>query len=163
MKLSVTLPALALLALTAAAPAYVATASNSVASNGAASNHAAVDGDDHEALEEAMETLKAGQRAVKKAMGDPAANEAELMKHLEAMEAATLTAIPLKAEAPDGLAGKDLARWKVGYRAEMVKLLTQILAMQDATLAGDAAALQKGYDALVEVKKTGHEDFRVDD
>ena len=155
MKLSVTLPALALLALTAAAPAYVASPANTAA--------VVVDGDDHEALEEAMETLKAGQRAVKKGMDDPAANEAELMKHLEAMEAATLTAIPLHAEAPEGLAGKDLARWKVGYRAELTKLLTQILAMQDATLAGDAAALKKGYDALVEVKKSGHEDFRVDD
>lgn len=157
MRTSSLLPACALLALTASFPLFTASAESSA---GRASTAVV---DDDSPLHEAMETLKGAQRTLKKLIGDPAANEAQLMETLHAMESAVMTAIGESPAAPEGVTGKALDLHKIGYKSEMARLLQNILALQTATLNGDAAALQTGYDELNATKKAGHDAYKLDD
>lgn len=157
MRTSSLLPAFALLALTASVPLFTASAGVSAASASMAAD------DDESPLHRAMETLKGDQRALKKLIGDPAANEAQLMETLRSMEKAVLTAIGESPEAPEGVSGKALELHLVGYKSEMAKLLQNIFALQAATLKGDAAALQTAYDELSATKKAGHDAYKLDD
>lgn len=157
MRLSRTLPAFALLALTASIPLFTASAATAPAHTTAKSVA------DDSPLHEAMETLKGGQRTLKKLIGDPVTNEAELMKTLREMEDAVVSVLGEKPEAPEEMTGKALDLYNIGYRAEMAKLLQQLLSMQTSTLNADVPGLKAGYDALGETKKSGHDNFRVDD
>jgi hypothetical protein len=157
MRIQSTLPAIALLALTAALPLF--TASAAPLESGSVLEF----GDDDSPLHEAMESLKGGQRAVKKLIADPVANHDELMATLRSMESATMTALASTPKAPEDLSGKALELFNVDFKSEIATLLQNILALQTATLNGDAAALASGYEALSATKKSGHDKFRVDD
>lgn len=110
-------------------------------------------------LQRSMETLKGGQRALKKLIAEPAENRAELMKTLGAMEGAALDALrerpPAMGERPEA----D-ALWLVGYKRQMATLLQTVLTLEDATLRADAEALAAAYAQLSEVKRAGHEGYR---
>ena len=141
----------ALVAIPFAAPRIVAAAQPSVAP---------VVDDEDTPLQEAMQVLKGGQRSVKKLIKDPAANEAELLTTLASMESAILTALAEDAPHPDGMSGKDLALFNVGYKGGMVTLFQHVLALEEAALNQDADALKTAYDELSLQKKSGHEHFR---
>ena len=111
-------------------------------------------------LQKAMQTFKAAQRSLKKLIGDPAANEEALLETLRGMEASAMAALAETPTQPEGLAGKELALFHVGFKLQVAKLLEQILAMQGATLRGDSDALKSGYDELGKVKMHGHETYR---
>jgi soluble cytochrome b562 len=157
MRVQSTLPAFALLALTASVPLLTASA----ASVEVRSSVALVDEDSP--LHEAMETLKGGQRALKKLIGDPAANQEKLMTTLRSMESAVLVAIGESPKPPEGVTGKALELHQIGYRTQMSKLLTTLLEMQTSTVNADAAALKTSYDELSATKKAGHEAYKIDD
>ncbi|MCA8980932.1 MAG: hypothetical protein H6831_03795 [Planctomycetes bacterium] len=158
MRIPSLLPACALLALTATVPMFTAAAAESTPRA-----NVAVDDHHDSALHEAMETLKGAQRSVKKLMGDPVANEAKLMEALHSMEGAALTALGQTPAAPEGVTGKALELHNIGYKSEMAKLLQTILGMQTATLNGDSAALESGYEELNATKKAGHDGYKLDD
>ena len=112
------------------------------------------------ALQLAMDTLKNGQRSLKKLIAEPVTNEEAILKTLVGMEAATITALGETPLAPDGMSGKKLSHFKVGYRHMLAKLLVSLIGMQEATLNADAAALKTGYDELSAGKKSGHKEYR---
>ena len=113
------------------------------------------------ALQEAMGVFKTGQRALRKLIDDPKANQDVLMKTLGEMEAATITALGETPKVPEGVDRAGVPLWKVSYKQAMNTLLGSILDMQAATLKGDATALKAGYDLLGATKKSGHENFRA--
>jgi len=156
MRFQSTLPAFALLALTASVPLFTASAAPVIVSSSVA-----FDGDEPP-LHEAMETLKGGQRALKKLISDPAANQEQLMTTLRSMESAALLAIGQTPEAPEGVTGKALELHQIGYKTQMSKLLTTLLEMQASTVNVDAAALKASYDELSAIKKAGHEAYKLD-
>ncbi len=157
MRFQSTLPAFALLALTASVPLFTASAAP------AANRATAVEADDESALHDAMESLKGDQRKLKKLINDPAANRDQLMTTLRSMESATLIAIGETPEAPEGVTGKALELHNIGYKTQMSKMLTTLLELQTATVNEDAAALKSGYDALGATKKAGHDAYKLDD
>jgi hypothetical protein len=108
MRLQTTLPAFALLALTASVPLFTASAAP------VENRSSVMEADDESPLHEAMETLKGDQRKLKKLIGDPAANQEELMTTLRSMEAATLVAIGQTPDAPEGVTGKALELHNIG-------------------------------------------------
>ena len=154
MRLHRTLPALALCVVAAGATLALQSRVTAEAAPPAAAD---------DAIHDAMETLKKGQRSVKKLMADVTANERALVDALRSMEGAVMTSLGATPEAPEGLAGKELEQFQIGYRTQMANLLQHLLAMQAATLKGDADAVAAGYAALVETKKVGHTDYRVDE
>ncbi len=113
------------------------------------------------ALHDAMETLQANQRVLKKLIADPAANRDELLETLHAMQDAAFFALgespPSEPEALDETA---LALWHVGYKRTMLQLADTILFLEQATLEGNGEALSEGYAKLSESKKTGHDNYR---
>jgi hypothetical protein len=118
--------------------------------------------EDETALQLAMQTLKVGQRSLKKQVSDVVANKDSLLATLDKMEAAVLVAIGEKVTAPEGLAGVDLALFNVGYKRQMVKLLGNILELREATLLEDSDAAKAAYGELSGAKKAGHQTYQVD-
>lgn len=135
--------------------------SSSAHSPEASASEAVIRADDTP-LQLAMGVLKKGQRALKKQVGDVVANETSLLATLDKMEAAALVGISAKLPTPDGLAGKDLGLFKVGYKRQMVKLLGHILEIREATLLEDSGAATVAYGALGGDKKAGHQAYQVD-
>ncbi len=111
------------------------------------------------ALQQAMDTLKGGQRALKKLIADPAENQVALMNTLGEMEHAALAALSERPPATEERPEAD-ALWLVGYKRQIATLLQTVLTLEDAALRADADALADAYTQLGEVKKTGHERFR---
>lgn len=120
----------------------------------------ALEQDEPTPLQAAMEDLKQGQRGVKKLMADPASNQRALMEQLESMERACMTALGAQPEFPAEIGKERLPVMKVGYKRSLAGLLGNVLAMQQATLEGDAAALKAAYDDLSAAKKQGHKEYR---
>jgi hypothetical protein len=122
----------------------------------------ALDGEDGEEspLDAAMQTLQRSQRALKRLVGDPAANRDALLVGLGEMEAALIVALVEVPHEFEELEEADRALVHVGYRAMIARTLGEVLAMQEATLLGDAASLGAGYARLGELKKAGHASFR---
>ena len=116
--------------------------------------------DDATPLQEAMGTLKEGQRGLKKLIDDPAANQRAMTELLVPMEEACLTAIRSELPLPEGVAAERAALLKVGYRRTMTQLLEQVLVMHEAALEKDGAALEAAYRALGLVKKAGHDEYQ---
>jgi len=54
----------------------------------------------------------------------------------------------------------EQALWHVKYKQQMTRLLTSVLAMEEATILADKDALKTAYDALGATKKGGHEEYR---
>ena len=71
-----------------------------------------------------------------------------------------MVALSEEPNAPEGMKGKDLELFKVGYRLQMIQFMGSILTMREATLKEDAEALKASYDALSDGKKHGHENYR---
>jgi hypothetical protein len=76
------------------------------------------------------------------------------------MQAAALIAIAERPTAPEGLVGKELGLFHVGYKRAMLKLLDSIVAMEEATLNEDAEALKSAYSSLAGAKKAGHNKYQ---
>lgn len=111
-------------------------------------------------LDEAMNVLKGGQRALRKAIKSPAENKDALLANLAKMEVAAHASILMTPRAMAKIPKEELAATTVAYKQKMTTLLVGILAMEEATLSGDAEALKAAYDAISATKKTGHESFR---
>jgi hypothetical protein len=110
-------------------------------------------------LQEAMGSLKNGQRGLKKLIGDPAANQQALIELLGSMEEACLIAIGSELPLPDEITGDRAALLKVGFRSTLADLLKQVLVMHEAALKQDKAALETGYRELGALKKVGHDRY----
>lgn len=114
-----------------------------------------------EALHDSMVVLQKGQRAIKKMLADPEANQRELLGKLGEMEAAVVVALGEPAwPAPEGLEGVDAGLFEVGYKRTLVELLDSTLALQEATLKGDAEAAKAAYEQMSSLKKSGHTEYR---
>ncbi len=114
---------------------------------------------DETELQKAMQTLKAGQRKLKKLIVDPAANEEAMLEFLSSMEAAALLSLAEAPPQPEGMAGKEAALFRVGYKRQTAVLLEKIFALQDAALRVDAEALAAAYGELGDAKALGHETY----
>lgn len=113
-------------------------------------------------LAEAMGVLKQGQRSLKKAIRDPEANQAGILKTLDSMEGAVLHALALKPAMPEGLSKSEGDLFQVRYRIQMTALLQTLLEMEQASLKDEGAKLAGMYKALTAGKKSGHGEFQED-
>ncbi|MGK0217973.1 MAG: hypothetical protein ACI9HE_001456 [Planctomycetota bacterium] len=111
-------------------------------------------------LQAAMGTLQGNQRKLRKLVKDPVANKAALMEALGAMEGALLIGIQHTPEPAEGMSAEENALRSVNYKRAMVSTLDTVLAMQLATLGGDAETLGTTYKALGQHKKNGHDEFQ---
>ena len=111
-------------------------------------------------LQQAMKSLNAGQRGLRKLVADPVANKDAITGLLTDMENAILGALKEAPPRPDSLTDAELPLFKVRFKRTLASLLQQVLAMEEATLQGDAEALKAAYDELGKVKKSGHTNFR---
>lgn len=118
------------------------------------------DGDKPTALEASMAVLKGGQRALRKQIADPKANQEALIANLSEMEAAAHAAIMLTPKAMASVPKGELSARTVAYKQKMAELLVHILAMEAAALTGDKDSLDVAYKAISETKQSGHENFR---
>lgn len=116
--------------------------------------------EDDTPLQKAMQTLKKAQRSLKKLSSDPVANKQALLDTLGDVESAVLVGLGQTPPLPEGLDAKATALFVVGYKRELAHLLEAALDMEQATLNGDADALQAGYSAMSSIKKEGHEAYR---
>ena len=124
------------------------------------SNAATFAQDEATPLQEAMDVLKVSQRGLKKAIGDPAANQAEILRLLGAMEGACIRSIQAELPLPQGTAPERAALMKVGYKRHMTQTLEQVFVMTEAALKKDKAGLDAGYAEMNGLKKSGHRDYR---
>ena len=117
--------------------------------------------DDEDVLQESMAVLQKNQRALKKLISDPAANEDKLLEILGSMEEAVRAAMgePSPA-APEGVEGKDASLFGLGYKRTLVSLLDSTLKMQESTLKGEAEELAADYKVLSGLKDSGHTNYR---
>lgn len=116
---------------------------------------------DENVLQESMAVLQKSQRALKKLISDPGANEGKLLETLGNMEAAVMAALGEPApDAPKGVEGKAASLFELGYKRTLVSLLDTTLKMQEATLEGEAEALAAAYKELSELKGSGHSNYR---
>ena len=114
------------------------------------------DGDGHEVLHEAMETLQDNFRQVRRQMGDADQNESSAELLAEMIEAS----IAAKAVMPETATTDDL---ETSYRVIMNRLIVELALAENAALEGDNAALREHLSAANSVKGDGHELFIADD
>lgn len=110
-------------------------------------------------LTRAMGTLQKSTRALGKVIEDPAKTD-EALRLLAAMEEAALVSVQQAAPAPEGLTGRDLLRFQVGYRRACVGLVDAILAAEQACLSEDGSGRKEAYAEILRRKKAGHDTYK---
>lgn len=110
-------------------------------------------------LQEAMGGLQKGQRAMRRMVKDPVANEDALLGTISQMQGHALRAFSLPPDPPDG---EDARAWRIGFQRSQLQVLDALLETELAVHGGDAQAAQAGYARLGEIKKAGHDKYQPD-
>lgn len=117
----------------------------------------------HEMFEKNMKGLMRGQKALRKLIADPTANQAAIMTTLETMEKNAVAVYSLTPPKPEEeLSEPEWALYRITYKAQIVEMQATLLRLQMAALRTDEEALQDGYKALQAHKKEGHDQFKFD-
>ena len=122
-----------------------------------ASSYTSVQDDEPTPLQQAMGTIRGGQKALGRGHRNPVANKAALLRAATAIEEGALKAFSLAPPAPEG---ENVNAWRIGYQRQMLQLLDAALECEAATYAGDAEALAAAYGRLGQAKKGGHNNFK---
>lgn len=109
-------------------------------------------------LATAMDGLQGGMRAIGRLVGD-ATKHPEAMVIGQTMQGHVLDAYSNPPEAPEG---EDVARHTLAFRTQLHGVLGELLALEAALLDGDAEAAKKRFGNLNDLKKSGHDRFKVD-
>ena len=113
-------------------------------------------GEEHEELEEAMDTLQSGARGLRRALKDAASNESSL-ETIAGMQAAALVAFGHVPEPETALDADALAGWDAGYKRRLLAVATTLVDMEEQVRKGDNTAAQETWKKLMDLKKAGHE------
>ncbi len=125
------------------------------------SGAAARQGDDHEALEEAMHGLKRHIRTLSKSAARPEA-VGEALESVVAMQKITLDAKALEAPHKDGV--EDRAAFATAFRADMARLLKELTEIEIDLLEGrHEKAGQRVTGALIQIRNSSHEKYQPDE
>ncbi len=115
----------------------------------------------HEALEKAMDAVKGGDRAVRRAMRKQ--DHSTALKSVNRVQLAVIEAKKLVPSAAFRLEGLERAALELDFRQRLIGVLEQWVLFEKALLLGkveEASAVLKKISAL---KKSAHEEFDVED
>jgi len=130
-----------------------------LATEGAGANPTpARDGEDSP-LESAMEGLQAGQRKLRKLVGDPEQKDACLAT-LGEMQAAAFSAFQ---HVPPALEGAEATSWRIGFQRTSLRLLDELLTLELAVFEDRTEDAEASYATLGEIKSAAHDRFQPDD
>ena len=123
----------------------------------AATTSVPVAADDDEALHEAMEGMQSGLRSLRKQISPE--GKAEALETVRAMQVHTVVAFGYIPAIPEGTDAATTLTWGTDYKARMLKLGLELVALEELLLQDDIDGAKATYRKLSTHKKEGHDKY----
>ncbi len=113
---------------------------------------------EHSDLENAMEGLKKGMRALRRGIEKPE-KSAEMIEVVQAMQQASLTAFSLCPEPLEEVDALGLAKWRTGFKKGQLAVCGTLVNLELALAEGRLEDAKELYGRLNDIKGNGHDKY----